>query len=179
MSNSHKKTKEGNLSPYIAMGVGIFVLVIFVGVIGFSSGDVSGEVSVGGAINEENISLEETFYDFGSISMAKGDVSRIFSMTNDSSRPVVVKKVFTSCMCTTAYLSAGGKRRGPFGMPGHGGAMTTTYQRIEPGETAEIEVIFDPKAHGPAGVGSISRVVTVETDSGSRVNFSFRANVTP
>lgn len=68
--------------------------------------------------------------------------------------------------------------RGPFGMPGHG-AIPTINEALEPGTEATIEVVFDPAAHGPAGVGKVNRVVTVETASGEALQLSFQATVTP
>ena len=42
-----------------------------------------------------------------------------------------------------------------------------------------VEVVFDPTAHGPAGVGKIERVVTLENNSSSDLNIMFSAFVTP
>ena len=128
----------------------------------------------------------ESSYDFGSISMVAGTVSRIFTLRNTGTGALTIKKIYTSCMCTTAVLRLGGaasssgelKQFGPFGMPGHG-AIPSVNQQINPNETATIEVIFDPAAHGPAGVGRIERVVTIENDAGDPVELSFSAQVTP
>ena len=46
------------------------------------------------------------------------------------------------------------------------------------GEEATITVVFDPNAHGPAGVGLIQRTVTIEND-GKPIEFSFKVIVTP
>ncbi|KKU37345.1 MAG: hypothetical protein UX53_C0052G0004 [Candidatus Azambacteria bacterium GW2011_GWB2_46_37] len=110
------------------------------------------------------LAAEESSFDFGVISMAAGEVSHSFK----------------SCMCTTAILNKGGNKSGPFGMPGHGSA-TRLKETIGPGEEAEIEVVFDPAAHGPEGTGLIKRVVYAETDSEAAPKFqlTFEANVTP
>ena len=126
------------------------------------------------------LTVAESFYDFGSVSMAKGLVTHKFTLTNAGSVPATVTKMYTSCMCTTAILNKGGNKSGPFGMPGHGSA-TRLKETIGPGEEAEIEVVFDPAAHGPEGTGLIKRVVYAETDSEAAPKFqlTFEANVTP
>ena len=63
-------------------------------------------------------------------------------------------------------------------MPGHG-AIPRINQTINPNEEAVVEVVFDPAAHGPAGVGRIGRTVVIENNSGAPVELSFIALVTP
>ncbi len=131
------------------------------------------------ATRKGSLTVEEANnYDFGTISMAKGTVSHTFKIKNTSEEAVTVNKMYTSCMCTTASLSVGGKEFGPIGMPGHG-AIPRIDQVINPGEEANIEVVFDPAAHGPAGVGRIQRTVTIENNAGQPVELLFAAVVTP
>lgn len=124
------------------------------------------------------ISAVETSYDFGVVSMAKGKVAHTFKITNSSTNPVVVAKLYTSCMCTEASMIMGNKRVGPFGMPGHG-FVPSINQEIKANESADVEVVFDPAAHGPAGVGRIDRVVYLEQKSGANLELKFTAMVTP
>ena len=122
----------------------------------------------------------ETFYDFGAISMAAGNVSYATTIKNTSAAPVTVTRLYTSCMCTTGTLEVGNKKLGPFGMPGHGGAgIVNTNEALAPGEEATLKITFDPAAHGPAGVGFIERVITVETNAGAPLELAFTATVTP
>ncbi len=81
-------------------------------------------------------------------------------------------------MCTKASLTQGDIRVGPFGMPSHGGIVPITVE-IASGAEAIVEAVFDPAAHGPAGVGPISRDVYLETSDGGKLTLSFKANVTP
>ncbi|MBI2632799.1 MAG: DUF1573 domain-containing protein [Parcubacteria group bacterium] len=118
----------------------------------------------------------EEFFDFGTISMGKGKVSHLFALKNENSEPISIKKIYTSCMCTEATLIRGDARRGPFGMPGHGSSAVN--EQINPGEEITIEAVFDPAAHGPAGVGNIERVVFIETSAGKN-ELNFKAQVTP
>lgn len=123
------------------------------------------------------LSVPEKSYDFGTISMAKGKVSHAFKIKNTGSSPVTIKKVFTSCMCTTATLKTALGTKGPFGMKGHA-AVPEINTVIASGEEAEVEVVFDPAAHGPAGTGEIRRAVYVETEGSNKpLELSFEAVV--
>lgn len=124
------------------------------------------------------VAMEAGNYDFGSISMAAGNVKHTFKIKNTGNEEVAIDKMYTSCMCTTAVLQISGRQFGPYGMPGHG-AIPKIDQTITPGEEAGVEVIFDPAAHGPAGIGQIQRTVTIENNVGQPVLLQFSANVTP
>ena len=71
-------------------------------------------------------------------------------------------------MCTEATLVTSTGKRGPFGMPGHA-PIPAISERLAPGEMAEVDVVFDPAAHGPAGIGRIERNVTVQNGPARRV----------
>lgn len=121
----------------------------------------------------------EKMYDFGTISMAKGLVIKQFKIKNETSDSITVKKIFTSCMCTTAVLLQGERRIGPFGMEGHGGPIPTISENIYAGSETAIEVTFDPAAHGPAGVGTIDRNVLIQTTDGKQLVLGIKAQVVP
>ena len=124
------------------------------------------------------LAAEVSSFDFGTISMAKGTVSRTVTVKNTGAGTVTIGKMYTSCMCTTATLSLNGKRFGPYGMPGHG-FVPTINEKIGAGEEATVEVVFDPAAHGPSGVGKIERSIIIENDAGEPLELGFTANVTP
>lgn len=132
----------------------------------------------GTSVSAGTLEVKEKAYDFGTISMKAGKVSHVFSLKNTGADPVTIAKMYTSCMCTTALLKTGEKQFGPYGMPGHG-AIPRIDQKVNPGEGASVEVVFDPAAHGPAGVGKIQRVVTIENNAGKPIEFQFSALVTP
>ena len=131
------------------------------------------------AANLGPLTLSEDSYDFGTIGMADGKVSKVFTATNNTGGDILVEKITTSCMCTVAYVSGGPERKGPFGMPGHGSSVRAADELIKAGETREVEVVFDPNAHGPAGVGMIERAVYLEDSSGRVTEFQFKGLVTP
>lgn len=129
------------------------------------------------AVKISKISAEELSFDFSTVSMAAGKISHIFKIKNSSADSVNIGKIYTSCMCTSASLEIGGEKIGPFGMAGHG-FIPAINKTLAAGEWANIEVIFDPAAHGPAGVGPIKRSVYIE-NSGKMVELQISANVTP
>ncbi len=124
------------------------------------------------------LSAAETFFDFGKISMADGNVTHAFKVKSSAAEPVKISKVYTSCMCTTATISSASGQKGPFGMPGHG-FVPPANVTVGAGEEFEVAAIFNPNAHGPAGVGRNDRTVYVETDSGKVLQLNFTALVAP
>ena len=50
---------------------------------------------------------------------------------------------------------------------------------LKPKEGAEVVTVFDPAAHGPQGIGPISRLVSFETNDPQNpyIEFSFSAVV--
>jgi hypothetical protein len=82
-------------------------------------------------------------------------------------------------MCTTAFIvESDGSTKGPFGMAGMGG-ITATNETISSGESRIIRVVYNPNAHGPAGVGQIDRFITATDSSGGSVRYEIQALVTP
>ena len=124
------------------------------------------------------LSADQTFHDFGNVSMRNGKVTQRYRVRNDSDAPALVEQLFTSCMCTETSLLVDNERIGPFGMRGHG--FTPRISRvIEPGQNAIVEAVFDPNAHGPAGVGRNDRAVTVLMGGQRALQLQFTAYVTP
>lgn len=117
----------------------------------------------GNTNTSELVSSEKTF-DFGIVSMAKGTVSHSFTLKNTGNTPIKVTNISTSCMCTEAILVNGASRKGPFGMPGHGG-LSKVNETIDPQQEVTVEVFVDPAAHGPQGTGPAKKVVVIETNS--------------
>ncbi|MEK7186805.1 MAG: DUF1573 domain-containing protein [Patescibacteria group bacterium] len=164
----------------------VSILIVILGIGGLMwwgrSAQSGATVNSGSNSNQSANTLTsvENFYDFGKISMAKGLVEKTFEITNSSNQEITLERVTTSCMCTSAYLStATGDEKGPFGMVGHGGTVPKANEVIKAGESRRVRVVFDPNAHGPAGVGIINRVVTLEDNLGGTLEFQIKAVVTP
>ncbi len=156
-------------------------LALFVGLIALATPNRRNPQLLGATQTSNRPSLltaSDPAFDFGSVSMAKGKVRHTYQIKNPTESPVIISKLYTSCMCTAATLIKDGQRFGPFGMPGHAG-IPAINETLAPGQTAEIETEFDPAAHGPAGIGPIAREVIIEQESTAPLKLSFKANVTP
>ena len=122
--------------------------------------------------------VRESEFNFGTIRMADGNVNRVFAVRNAGETPMKIEKIFTSCMCTTAFAEQKGKRKGPFGMPGHGVVPKANIE-VAPGEEVGIDVVFNPNAHGPAGVGPFTRTIHLVDEKGAEQVFTINGMVTP
>lgn len=171
------KKKIKNLIYLIIGAVSIIATVIF-----FSINDNGDNSNNSNKIYSNSMLVTgETAFDFKTIFMKNGNVSHTFEFKNEGTESITIEKVYTSCMCTTAFVTdASGTRYGKFGMPGHGGASPLTSIEVKPGESAMLEAVFDPNAHGPSGVGFIERSIYLETNSAKspKLEFSFQATVT-
>ncbi len=124
------------------------------------------------------LSASEALYDFGVVSMKNGKVSHRFKVTNPTNNDQIAEYLSTSCMCTTAYIVDDKARSGPFGMEGMS-SNGKAKMLFKPGESREIEVVFDPNAHGPAGVGPLQRFVTLTDAAGGKLQLEIKGLVKP
>lgn len=152
-------------------------LIILGGIIWLSNAQKNQNAGGNSALAGGELAAEETNFDFGKISMAAGNVRHAFKIQNSGAGPVTVNKIYTSCMCTAASLKTADGEWGPFGMPGHG-FIPKLNIKLAPGEKTELEAVFDPAAHGPAGVGPIERVIYLNTGQGV-TELKIKALVTP
>lgn len=157
-----------NIQKYLPGFIIVLILFLVLVLISQNPSNKNSEISEAGAM----------MFNFGDISMGNGKVSHRFELVNDGAKPIAISKIYTSCMCTSAMIITDGGQEGPFGMPGHG-FMPRVNTILAPSEKAIVEVVFDPAAHGPAGVGKIERSIYVETDDSERFVFSISAVVTP
>ena len=99
--------------------------------------------------------------------MKNGNVTKEFAITNPTDKDILVTTLETSCMCTKAFMvEPDGTSKGPFGMRSMGYAWPVN-ETIKVGENRIVRVVYDPNAHGPAGVGRIDRFIILTEDSGS------------
>lgn len=161
--------------------IGIFVgTIVIVGSLIWFGQPTADQNSSEAKSTESVLKSDETNFDFGTISMANGKVNHEFKITNSSDQPVNIKKIYTSCMCTAANFRFNDKTYGLFGMPGHGGsALTTANITLNPGDFGSLDVIYDPNAHGPAGVGAVDRFVYIEDKDGGKLTLEIKAVATP
>ena len=98
-------------------------------------------LAAGCAPQTGKVELSAAEYDFGTIPNTK-PVSKVFEVRNVGRGKLEIAGVSTSCGCTTAAVNK---------------------RQLAPGETAELQVTYDPQAHGGA-TGQFMRVVYVRTD---------------
>ncbi len=161
----------------------IFAVITLAVIVGVSilGGQSGGEGPKNQTQSASLLSAPENSFDFGTIAMKDGNVSKIFELKNDGAETIVINKIYTSCMCTVAKITdAKGGTSGPYGMPGHGGGISKASIEVGAGETVKVEAIFNPAAHGPSGVGLANRTVFLETNSSQtpKVELNFTATVT-
>ncbi|OGC92885.1 hypothetical protein A3D85_00950 [Candidatus Amesbacteria bacterium RIFCSPHIGHO2_02_FULL_47_9] len=108
-------------------------------------------------------------YDWGEIDYGGGVANHVFEIKNSGSKPLKLANVKTSCMCTTAKLIVKSGNSPIFRMH----QVSDWQGTLEPGETAQLEVNFDPTFHGPSGTGPIERIISVETSDPAKSNIEF------
>ncbi len=166
-----------NKTAKIVLSAGVLI-VVFGTLLFYAKPDGQNPVGVSGKQEQNILSADTLAYDFGTISMKNGIVKTVFKIRNTEASEIALNKIYTSCMCTEATLNIAGASEGPFGMLGHG--FSRTFERtLQPGEEAELEVAFDPNAHGPSGVGRIERIVTIEGEGRELLIVAIAATVTP
>src|SRR3989344_3659185 len=109
------------------------------------------------------IQIPHKDFDFKDIKYNGGNVTHAYPIKNNGSKELVLANLSTSCMCTQVYLKKGEEKSPSFGMKGHTSASDWKGV-LKPKEEAEVVTVFDPTAHGPQGIGPISRLVSFETN---------------
>ena len=153
----------------------VTLLLVFAGVfiLGRNTAEVAGTVST----EPLNIESNPSFYDLGGVPINGGLVTKEYEVENTSGKSITLKKITTSCMCTTASVEIGDKKTKFFGMEGHGDANPPVNIEIGKDKTAKVVVRFDPAAHGPEGVGPFDRVVWLNFAEGVK-ELTFSGTVT-
>lgn len=157
----------------------VLVLLGLAGLMWWGRSNEAAELSETQGSERSSFIVSEALYDFGAISMANGLVDKVFAVTNATDRDVTLSSIVTSCMCTTAYMQYTDRVMGPFGMPGHGGLVKKVNEVIKAGESFQVRVVYDPNAHGPAGVGPIDRFIELTEANGGVTQLEIKALVTP
>lgn len=162
----------------------IKILIISAGVL------IVGGIAVGLLVNKDQdvsgaegegtpqLTIKEKRFDLGDVSMADGLAFRKVELKNSGTADLEISSIKTSCMCTQAVLEVEGKKSPKFGM--HTSSAFWS-ENIKPGQSANLEVIFDPNAHGPNATGPITRTVTLVSNDGGKAgvktNITFTAKV--
>ena len=158
--------------------VGLLAIAAFVGVMFLGRSTESAMSSQTEIAVKSALSAPETLYDFGEVQMKDGKVSHRFKVVNPTDKDLTADYLSTSCMCTTAYIVDDKSQSTAYGMEGMGSSGKAKLL-FKPQEIREIEVVFDPNAHGPAGVGPLQRFVTLTDATGGKLQLEIKGLVKP
>lgn len=165
-------TKEGKIILSVIIGL----IVIFGGLAFWLTKSVGGEGGDSFIKNSPVGNLEASpsgMMNLGNVSYSGGIVSKSFDIENTSDQDITLRKITTSCMCTTAKLIINGKETKFYGMEMNGDLNPLLDYKLPAGANARAVFDFDPAAHGPAGTGSFERTITLFFDSGYKeLNFN-------
>lgn len=156
-----KMTKE---TKFI-VGVALVTLAAVVGLAFFLSAKGSQEKTL---VTTEVQGIEATVADYqlGDIPINGGIVTKEYEIKNTTGKEVELKKIATSCMCTSAAVMTESGETRFFSMEMGGDKNPLISQKIKKDETAKVTVRFDPAAHGPQGAGPFDRIVWLYFDGG-------------
>ena len=89
-------------------------------------------------LTEDEVTVDKTIHDFGTINENGGTVNATFTITNNTKASILLIHVSASCGCT---------------------APNWTKEPIEPGKTGEVTATFNPKGR----IGPFDKSVTIMT----------------
>ena len=127
-NRSHQTAKKQKWIPIAVLVIGI--ILIGVGVISYANGTSSVGAFAAVRINEV-------------FNGAQDVVERTFIVRNVGEAPLTISRVYTTCGCTTAEVSA---------------------SMIPPGKVATINIIFDAGFHADAAGQTVRRGVIIENN---------------
>ena len=155
--------------------LGIVIVTVLVLTLAVFFGTRMGKTTQVTADSRVTMSVDSNRHDWGTINLGGGIVSKSFAIENKGASPLKLYGVKTSCMCTTAQLKTSSQASPKFKMH----EKNSYVFEVNPGETAELIVEFDPAFHGPSGTGPINRTITMNTNDGKNPTLSFNltANV--
>lgn len=150
----------------------IGAIIIGAGLIGFSMLNNGSDENIAATdtVSSAKISVVEQPHDFGDIEIFAGKVSTNYTLKNEGTEAVTIIKAVTSCMCTEGEIAGL-----TFGM--HGSEVKSVT--IPAGGEEVVKATYDPLAHGPNGVGPVTRMLNLETNSTEtpKIELRFSANV--
>jgi hypothetical protein len=130
----------------------------------FASEEVSKEVReyklAHAPAERPQIVLEPQELDLGDVSTKEGKVETNIAIKNTGQKDLIVDSLSTSCGCTTVSVVNNGQEGPVFGAGTPPGGWSTT---IQPGETAELRIYYDPTVHKDAR-GPMMREIYVSSN---------------
>ncbi len=111
-------------------------------------------------VERPQIVLEPQKVDLGDVSTKKGKVETSITIKNIGHKDLIVDSLSTSCGCTTVSVVNNGEEGPVFGTSTPSEGWSTT---IQPGETAELRIYYDPTFHKDAR-GPMMREIYVSSN---------------
>lgn len=161
-----------NKNRIIIIFILLTVLIIVGGVALLSGSSTSATISTS---QNAKVTVDNLTHDWGEIDYNGGNVTKTFIIKNTGTDVLKLTNAKTSCHCTKAQITIDSTQSPYFGM----NSVSSWVGEVQPGKEAQLTVIFDPKYHGPNGVGPVTRLVSIETNDAnySRIEFSLKGNV--
>jgi hypothetical protein len=94
-------------------------------------------------VDNGEIVVDKAEHNFGVVKKDAGNVSAVFSITNNTKTPIIINEVKASCGCTTPDW---------------------TKVPIEPGKTGSVTATYKPSGSGP-----FEKSVTISVSSGDKI----------
>lgn len=153
----------------VVIGILVFIAAIIGGAVVYSNNTRSAviEKTMGAKITAPELS-----FDFKNVPYSGGNVAHEFKIKNSGIKDLTIANLATSCMCTKVYFKTNGVKGPEFGMKGHESEKAWKGV-LKPNEEGIVAAVFDPTAHGPAGIGPVSRIVSFETNDPDRPYMEF------
>jgi len=121
--------------------------------------------------SENAKAFAESFnFDWGKIDYNGGYAKKTFIIKNTGTDTLKLSKITTSCTCTKAQVEVNGGKSPNFSMH----SQSSWVGEVAPGSEAKLNIVFDPKFHGPSGVGPMSRIITVQTNDKQNPKLEFQ-----
>lgn len=119
--------------------------------------------------NAPQIQVTPKVYDFGKVPASQGTVETTFEVKNVGVSNLILSGMETSCGCTKAKLKVKSEKSKVIESPEFGmhGNPTDWSASLEPGETAELVVVFDPNFHQNTA-GPVTRTISIFSNDPGR-----------
>lgn len=163
-----------NEKKYIFVIVALTLVILIGGVVLVNKNASTPQISA--ERNAKAETIEPTSFDWGTIGINGGNVTKTFTIKNSGTQRLKLFNVKTSCHCTVANLTIDGATSENFGMS----TVSNWTGEVQPGNVATLTVIFNPAFHGPAGTGLVTRFVSVETNAlgNEKITYTVTGTVT-
>lgn len=154
----------------------ILFVIIVAAIIGLAVWAGSGATIKTASSNDPNrpiAEVQEKEFDLGEMNV-KEIKEHNFAIKNIGKDDLVLSNVSTSCDCTYAYIiNSAGEKSPKFTMHGMNGSET----KVKSGETATLEVIYEPAIMPVKGSVERSVVVASNDPNNPKLEFNIKAKV--